>query len=191
MPDFSKAPFSQTVWETTLPVPLENKSPAPILRGFLMETHLVPTAWQEGWGVIFIFFPALIYLWLFLPAPCLSAAVQTSSCSAWPIWKRLVQVSWHKQVLSKDLFIFTCLIVFVHLILLYFVFYPLLGNAAFFHCLCCTETIPMPMWHCLSFLSMSRLHVSFLPTSALPLAACGWLCLLPAQLASWFSGSQV
>lgn len=104
--------FPQTVWETALP--LENKSPALILRGSLVETHLIPTAWQEGWGVILIFFPTLIHLWLFLPAPCLPAALQASTCSSWPTWE-LIQFSCNKQILAKTIFIFTCLIVFVHL----------------------------------------------------------------------------
>lgn len=49
-----------------------------------------------------------------LAAPCLCAALQTSSCSLWPT-QDLIQASCHKQVFSKSLFIFTCLIIFVHL----------------------------------------------------------------------------
>lgn len=169
-----------------MPVPLENKSSAPILRGSLVETHLIPTAWQEGWGVILIFFPALIHLWFFLPAPCSSAALQTNSYSPWPTWD-LNQVSCHKQVLSKDLFIFTCVIVFAHLILLYFVFYPWLGNAVLFHCLCCTETIPMPMRHCvlISFLLFHEQAASLLPSHLCSASCSLWLAVLStAQLTS-------
>lgn len=179
MPNFTKTHFPQTVWETALP--LENESPALILRGSLVETHLIPIAWKEGWGVILIFFPALIHLWLFLPAPCLSAALQTSRCSPWPTWD-LIQFSCNKQVLSKNLFIFTWLIVFVHLFYCTLCFTHDLGiqlsSTAYaaqrqFQCQCGTVFSFLPFaW------AGKEEHLSFLHTSALPLAACGWLCFL-------------